>query len=94
MGMGGCCFSDGATPGSILLFWAVDISLVSVSWSCVGLFMRLGVIVGLSGCGLAFGFRFRGCFGLRVTGDGRPVYFCRGLQLLGSGLWLFLSASE
>ena len=94
MGMGGCCFSDGAIPGSILLFWAVDIWLVSVSWSCVGLFMRSGVIVGLSGCGLAFVFRFRDCFGLWVTGDGKPGSFCRGLRLLGLGLWLFLSASE
>ena len=87
MGMGGCCFSDGAIPGSILLFWAVDIRLVSVSLSCVGLFMRSGIIVGLSGCGWAFGFRFRGCFGLQVTGDGKPGSFCRGLRLLGSGGW-------
>ena len=81
MGMGGCCFSDGAIPGSILLFWAVDIRLVSVSWSCVGLFMRSGVIAGLSGCGswlldfvfgVAFGYRSRGMgsLGLFVGGCG------------------------
>ena len=92
MGIGGCCFSDGAIPGSILLFWAVDIRLVSVSWSCLGLFMCSGVIVGLSGCGLTFGFHFRGCFGYGSRGDGgmgKHWSFCRGL-----GLWLFLSASE
>ena len=85
MGMGGCCFSEGATPGSILLFWAVDIRLVSVSWSGVGLVERSGVIVGLSGCGSAFGFRFRGCFGLRVAGGGRPGPFCGGWGFWGLG---------
>ena len=83
MGMGGCCFSEGATPGSILLFWAVDI--VSVSWSGIGLVVRSGVIVGLSGCGSAFGFRFRGCFGLRVAGDGKTGSFCRGWGFWGLG---------
>ena len=90
MGIGGCCFSDGVIPGSILLFWAVDIRLVSASWSCVGLVVRSGVIVGLSGCGSAFGFRFRGCFGLWVMGDmgdGKPGSFYRGLRLLGAGGW-------
>ena len=68
--MGGCFFSDGAIPESILLFWTVDIS---------------DIVLGLWGCGLAFGFRFRGCFGLRVTGDGEAGSFCRGLRLLGLG---------
>ena len=94
MGMGGCCFSEGATPGSILLFWAVDI--VSVSWSGIGLVVRSGVIVGLSGCGSAFGFRFRGCFGLRVAGMGSLGHFvgAGAFGVWGLGLWLFLSASE
>ena len=85
--MDGCCFSDGAIPGSILLFWTVDIRVVSVSRPGVGLFFRSGVIMGLWGCGLAFGFCFRGCFGLRVMGDGEAGYFCWGLRLLGSGGW-------
>ena len=85
--MGGCCFSDGAIPGSILLFWTVDIRVVSVSWSCVGLFFRSGVIIGFWGCGLAFGFRFQGCFELRVKGDAEAGSFCRGLRLLRSGGW-------
>ena len=72
-------------PGSILSFWTVDIRVVSIFLPCVGLSFLSGVIMGLWGCGLAFGFRFRGCFGLRVTGYGEAGALCRGLWLLGSG---------
>ena len=86
--MGGCCFSDGAISG-------LGVSCYSEQW-IFGLslflgivlgFFRSGVITGLWGCRLAFGFRFRGCFGLRVTGDGEAGSFCRGLRLFGSGGW-------
>ena len=53
IGMGGCWFSEGAIPGSILLFWTVDIRFVSVSWPCVGLFL---VRVLLWGSGVRLGF--------------------------------------
>ena len=94
--MGGCCFSDGAILGSIRLSWTVDIWVVSVSWPCVGLFFRSGVIMGLWGCGLAFGFRFRDCFVLRVPGDGEAGSFCRAVAfgVWGLELWLFLITSE
>ena len=41
------------------------------------------VVMGLWLCCLAFGFRFRGCVGLCVTGDGEAGSFCRG----GSDFW-------
>ena len=50
-------------------------------------FSHSGVIMGLWGCGSAFRFRFPGCFGLRVTGDGEAGSFCRGCGFwdLGAG---------
>ena len=44
---------------------------------------RLGVVMGLWGCGLAFGFRFRGCFGPRVTRDGEAGSLCLGAPAFG-----------
>ena len=78
MGMGGCCFSDGAIPGSILLFWTVDIRVVSVSWSCVELFMRSGVIMGLSGFGWLLDFVFGVALGYGSRGMGSLGLFVRG----------------
>ena len=78
MGMVGCCFSDGAIPGSILLFWAVDIRLVSVSWSCVGLVVRSGVIVGLSGAARLLDYVFGVALGYRSWGMGTLGLFIGG----------------
>ena len=36
----------------------------------------LGVIFGLWGCGLAFGFRCQGCFRVQVIGYGEAGSFC------------------
>ena len=78
MGMGGCCFSDGAIPGSILLFWAVNIRLVSVSWSCWA-FYAFGCNCGALGVWLGFWISFSGL--LWATGHG------------GWEAWVFLSGA-
>ena len=78
IGMGGCCFSDGEIPGSILLFWTVDIRVVSVSWPCVGLF-SFGCHYGALGVRLFFWISFSGL--LWATGQGEW------------GSWVFLSGA-
>ena len=74
--MGGCCFSDGAIPGSSLLFWTVDMG-----------FFRSGVIMGFWGAasllnfvvGVALG------YGSRVMGK---LGFLSGAAAFGVWSWV------
>ena len=94
--MGGCCFSDGAIPGSILLFWIVDIRVVSFSWCSIGLVFRSGVIMG-SGARLDFWISFLGLLWATGHGGWGSRVFLLGavaFGVWGLGLWLFLIASE
>ena len=82
------CFRMGWAGVASLMVRFLGVSCYSGQW-IFGLslflgivlgFFRSGVILGLWGCGLAFGFRFRGCFGLRVMGK-------LGLLVGGCGFW-------
>ena len=97
MGMGGCCFSDDGIPESILLFWTVDIRVVSVSWSCVGLFFAFGFHCGAFGVRLCFWIFVSGLLWTTGHGGWGGWVFLLGAAAFGVwglGLWLFLIISE
>ena len=92
------CFRWGWVGVASLMVQFLEVSCYSGRWIfglslfpglALGFLLRSGVIMGLSGCGLAFGFRFPGRFGLRVMGDGEAGSLVGGCGFwgLGSGVW-------
>ena len=94
MGMGGCCFCDGATPGSILLFWAVDFGLSLFLGLALGFLCVRVSLWGSLGVGWLLDFVFGIALGYESRGMASLGIFVRGCGFWGLGLWLFLSASE
>ena len=85
IGMGGCCFSDGAILGSILLFWTVDIRVVSVPWPCVGLFFVRVSLWGSGGAAWLLDFVYGVALGYGSREMGKLGLFVGGFGFWGGG---------